>query len=282
MSALIDDLTQSMSTLLASGSGILASTLRQFQAKVIAAIAVLEARARGNRIFYTRGVPADALGMEGDLGVNKDTGDFFEFTGGAFVFLFNARPQAGGGGGDSYTLPAATITSLGGVMVGEGLAVASNGVLSTPLASATRIGAVKVGTRLTISPSGYLNVPVASDTVAGVVKIDTNTLQMNNGVLSVNTSSGNISPAATPTNVLAVRDQPRTQTHISWDAMPGASLYQLYRQVNGGPWSQITIVPYNFFNDTSGEGQSDQFVLYRVTSANSAGESPASSIAQAQ
>lgn len=62
---------------------------------MIAAIAILEARARGNRIIYNNGRPDDALGEEGDLGVNRANGDFYEFTAGTFHFLYNSAGRAG-------------------------------------------------------------------------------------------------------------------------------------------------------------------------------------------
>lgn len=92
MTPLIDDLTAAMEALLADGIEIPASDLRLYEAKVIAAIAALEARARGNRIHYTAGVPDDAMGMEGDMALNKANGDVYQFTGGTFSFLFNILP----------------------------------------------------------------------------------------------------------------------------------------------------------------------------------------------
>lgn len=95
MSKLTDTLSDSLQTLLASGQQIPALNVRNWGAQVIGAIAILEARARGNEIHYTSGVPGNALGLEGDLGVNKLTGDFFQFTGGQFVFLFSGAGKAG-------------------------------------------------------------------------------------------------------------------------------------------------------------------------------------------
>ncbi len=211
MSQLIDDLTQSMSTLLASGQGILASALRQFQAKVIAAIAVLEARARGNRIFYTSGVPPDALGQEGDLGVNRDNGDFFEFTGGTFLFLFNARPQAGSGG--SYTLPAASPNTRGGSRVGQGL--------------------------------------TTTDTDRLTVNYDDSSLGINaSGELYVLNNGGNISTASTPTNLTAYFVPGNGGQRLDWDHSTGASLYYVYRRVNNGATVALSPVPFNYYLDT--------------------------------
>ena len=52
--------------------------------------------------------------------------------GGKLTFLDGAEVEnfPGGGGGGSYTLPAATATTLGGIKVGSGLTI-TDGVLST-------------------------------------------------------------------------------------------------------------------------------------------------------
>lgn len=150
----------------------------------------------------------------------------------------------GTGNGSPYTLSAATPTALGGLIVGAGLQVDGTGKVS--------------------------------------LKIDTNTLgQRADGTLYVLTSSGNITAAATPTGVTAVRDHPRTGTMVRWDAMPGATFYQVYRSENGGPWGLIAGIPYNYHFDNQAPGQGDQFVLYYVVAANSAGQSPNSTITQA-
>ncbi len=94
MSALTDTLLTAQDTLLADAQEIAATDMRAFTSLLIGAIGTLEGRARGNRIFYTSGKPGDALGMEGDLGVNQDTGDFYAFAGGTFNFLFNGVGKA--------------------------------------------------------------------------------------------------------------------------------------------------------------------------------------------
>lgn len=145
---------------------------------------------------------------------------------------------------DSAQLPATT-AALGGLIVGPGLKVEASGKVS--------------------------------------LKIDSNTLgQQADGTLYVPTTSGNISPAATPTNVTAVLSNGGYTANLSWDAKPGATLYQVYRQVNGGPWTLIVGIPYNYFVDTSGVTGGGTFTLYRITAANSLGESAPSTVAQAQ
>jgi hypothetical protein len=90
----INALTESMELLLASDQEIPASDLRLFQAQMIAGLAVLNARTRGNKIIYTAGPPSNALGQPGDLGINKLAGDFYEFKAGRWEFLFNVLPRA--------------------------------------------------------------------------------------------------------------------------------------------------------------------------------------------
>ncbi|HET9504171.1 MAG TPA: hypothetical protein VFO93_11565 [Hymenobacter sp.] len=135
MSLLTNDLTRSMQELLASGQRMPAQDLRAFQAKMIAALALLEARARGSQIFYTSGPPAATLGLAGDLAVDRLTGSFYQHTGGAFELLFTAAaptlpaPAAGGSlpllslvrqaaGQVEFLLPAGHATTLGKYRVG--------------------------------------------------------------------------------------------------------------------------------------------------------------------
>lgn len=66
-------------------------------------------------------------------------------------------------GGESYTLPAATKTTLGGVIVGDNITVDETGKISAssdytlPVASATDLGGVRVGKNLVIDANGVLN-----------------------------------------------------------------------------------------------------------------------------
>ena len=66
------------------------------------------------------------------------------------------------GGGSTYTLPTATTSTLGGIIVGSGLQVTSNGTLSTSAstlpATTSRLGGIIVGSGFTINVNGTLNV----------------------------------------------------------------------------------------------------------------------------
>lgn len=105
-------------------------------------------------------------------------------------------------GGSGYILPTATETVKGGVKIGKGVNVDSEGTISVdipeipdipevtpyelPIASSTQLGGIKVGNNLTIEADGTLNaqagggggtggdyvLPIASDTVLGGIKIN--------------------------------------------------------------------------------------------------------------
>lgn len=62
----------------------------------------------------------------------------------------------------------ATDEDLGGIIVGDGLSVDGNGVLSVPTASKNNLGIVKVGSGLTINSSGLLS--VSSNAEVGALK----------------------------------------------------------------------------------------------------------------
>jgi hypothetical protein len=102
--------------------------------------------------------------------------------------------------GAGYTLPAATTTTLGGVVVP---AVATSGIsnssgtIGLAVATTTQLGGVKIdGTSVTIS-SGVISatpytLPTATTTVLGGVKVDGTTITINNGVISAATQTSSI------------------------------------------------------------------------------------------
>lgn len=95
MSALTDTLIDQLNILLESGSEIKASEHRAFELQIVAAIGLLESRARGNTILsgdLNGGTPSAASGMEGDLFVAQDTLDFWQYEDGEWVHLFNFAP----------------------------------------------------------------------------------------------------------------------------------------------------------------------------------------------
>lgn len=101
----------------------------------------------------------------------------------------------------AYTLPPATTTTLGGVIVGNNLTVDSAGVLSAtgttytlPIASAATLGGIKVGNNLSIDTDGVLSthapytLPTASASTLGGIKVGSNLSIDSNGVLSATAS----------------------------------------------------------------------------------------------
>jgi hypothetical protein len=151
--------------------------------------------------------------------------------------------------------------------------VRSGGGSALVPATTTTLGGLIVGPGLQVDP--------ATGQVS--LKIDSTTLgQRADGTLYVLTTSGNISPAATPTNLTAVLSNGGYSAVLTWDAKAGATLYQVYRSINGGPWRLLVGVPYNYYTDNSGDTGGGSFSLYRVTAANSLGESTPSAVAQAQ
>ena len=107
MSTLTDQLLAQLPTLIRTNGRTTAADVRAFETQMIAAIAQLETRARGTRIHYANGVPDAKLGQEGDMGVNRLTGDYYQFTNGAFVLLFNAFAPGGTSAGAATYLAGA-------------------------------------------------------------------------------------------------------------------------------------------------------------------------------
>lgn len=74
--------------------------------------------------------------------------------------------------GETPSIPVATTSTAGTVIIGDNLTVDSSGKVSQGVATPSAFGVVKVGGRLTVS-SGTINVPTANRATAGVVKVDT-------------------------------------------------------------------------------------------------------------
>lgn len=105
----------------------------------------------------------------------------------------------GGIEGFGVTVPVATTTSLGCVIVGAGLTVDSSGVLSAPnlvpyilpKASSTSLGGVKVGSGLDMDIDGVVSVtttyvlPVATDAVLGGIRLGDSLMDTGSGVVDV-------------------------------------------------------------------------------------------------
>ena len=74
------------------------------------------------------------------------------------------------GSGSSYTLPAATGSTLGGVSIGGNIGVNSNGEISVAQGSASTLGLVKGGHNIAFGDDGSISTSTANTTTAGAVK----------------------------------------------------------------------------------------------------------------
>ena len=88
--------------------------------------------------------------------------------------------------GTEYTLPKATNSVLGGVIVptSGNLTVDSSGNIKVPTATSSTLGVVKTGTNISNS-DGTISVPTASASTAGVIKVGSG-LKISRGTLSTN------------------------------------------------------------------------------------------------
>jgi len=92
----------------------------------------------------------------------------------------------------SYTLPAATGSALGGVIVQSAATsglVNTSGSIVLAQASSTQLGGVKIGTGISIAGDGTISttvysLPTATNTVLGGVKVDGSTVIINSGTIS--------------------------------------------------------------------------------------------------
>ena len=95
---------------------------------------------------------------------------------------------------ESTILPPATTSTLGGIIVGDGLAITTSGSLSIVdriniVATTSTLGGVIAGSGVNITPSGVISVntsqPIASTTTVGIVKIGANINITTSGTISV-------------------------------------------------------------------------------------------------
>lgn len=107
--------------------------------------------------------------------------------------------QSGGGEGDGgeYVLPIATKTRLGGVKIGDGLAIDANGLLSAdpesyniPPASTTQLGGIKASDSVVVAQDGTATVPTGSNSQIGLVKGGLNVVVTTGGQLALNLVEG--------------------------------------------------------------------------------------------
>lgn len=126
---------------------------------------------------------------------------------------YGALLQSTGGATSSYVLPAASRTSLGGVIIGEGINLNTDGTISVsagqsyvlPIASAGELGGIKIGDGLEVESDGTVNVtvqagttytlPAATASTLGGVKIGSNVSVSGDGTISVAYPAGSKSQA---------------------------------------------------------------------------------------
>jgi small basic protein len=126
---------------------------------------------------------------------------------------------------NTYTLPIASSSVIGGIRVGSNLSIDANGFLSTPsytlqIASGAVMGGVRVGNNLSIDANGILSTPIptlyilptASDTVIGGVRVGTNLSIDANGFLSTHV------PYTLPTASSSVIGGVKVGSNLSIDA----------------------------------------------------------------
>jgi hypothetical protein len=117
-----------------------------------------------------------------------------------YVYSGSQWNDAGVVAQDAYTLPAATTSALGGVIipaVGTSGITNSSGTIGVATASTTQLGAVKVdGSTITINGSGVVSantsytLPTATTSVLGGVKIDGTSITINgSGVITANATT---------------------------------------------------------------------------------------------
>lgn len=204
----------------------------------------------GNRVFFSNSfVSTSALTVKYDLVYRYDTNLFYMLTGDNPSNVSNYFAFAGKSltsTGTTYTLPAATSSTLGGVIKGDGLYVDGSGVLSvkvdgniiginnsgelsinlnnldtalggtnTPIATPSTVGTVKPSTGLQVDGTGLLTVPVDNTTV----KIGQNGLYVDQSGLS----SLKINDGVTDLDITTITIVDGNGLHISSSGVLSAS-----------------------------------------------------------
>lgn len=146
-----------------------------------------------------------------------------------------------GGGSGSYTLPTASSSTLGGVKIGSGLTINTNGVVSADVTSSTLTAYAKTTDLSEVATSGSYNdlsdkptipsaytLPTASSTVLGGVKIGSN-ISVSNSTISVTksnvTSALGYTPATTNDASFTGTTMVQTLTVSSALNIPGGSIW---------------------------------------------------------
>lgn len=132
---------------------------------------------------------------------------------------------------DEYNIPIATTTTLGGVIVGDGLSVDSNGVISTDSQSSTEYqagDAIEIYSE-SISPE-YKHVEYIetySDTVSGFSYIDTGYIPKPNADIELTIAPSTGSQTFTPVCITRLDGQSSTSNvfGVAWNSTTGTGIW---------------------------------------------------------
>ncbi|WP_304095425.1 hypothetical protein [Phascolarctobacterium succinatutens] len=145
------------------------------------------------------------------------------------------------GGGSNYTLPTASSSTLGGVKIGSGLTINTNGVVSADVTASTLTAYAKTTDLSVVAKSGSYNdlsnkptipsaytLPNATSSTLGGVKVGSN-ISVSNGTISVTksnvTSALGYTPATTNNASFTGTTMVQTLTVSSVLNIPGGSIW---------------------------------------------------------
>jgi microcystin-dependent protein len=156
----------------------------------------------GNKNWITNNFEKLSGILPYDTVYRTDTSKFYLLTGGDYLrpdnyLLINTVNQSGGG---TFTLPVATSTNLGGVIIKDGLVV-SNGYLRVDVDNNTiKIDPATKKIYAVGGNGGGGSVNIASENTFGIVKVPLDGgVKVSSGNLSVNVDNSTIKLTATPT-----------------------------------------------------------------------------------
>lgn len=154
----------------------------------------------GNKNWVTNNFEKLSGIMQYDTVYRTDTSKFYIFTGLDYLksssYILLNTTAAGGG---SFTLPVATASTLGGVIIKDGLTV-SNGYLRVDVDNSTiKIDPITKKLFSTGGTGGGGSVNIASENTLGIVKVPLDGgVKVSSGNISVNVDNSTIKLTATP------------------------------------------------------------------------------------
>jgi hypothetical protein len=213
----------------------------------------------GTNISVSNGIISVGIGSAAGMGVVQVDGTTITATAGKISAVQYTLPAAtsstlggviiGSGINNSsgtisvtpYTLPVATTSVLGGVKQGANITIAGDGTISAgnsyvlPIATASVLGGVKDGANVSIDGTGILSVATATTSVLGVMQVG-NGLNVSSGVVGVTW-------AGTGT---ALTSSHSDHTHANDSTIGGPYYTQVNLQTSGQAavnWANITNKP---------------------------------------